>query len=144
MKVTRDVINDLLPAYLFGEVSADTRALVEAFLEQDPALARSVVQLRKEDSRRIDLLKGADMKLSSDHEMKTLVRTKAMQERRSWLLGLALAFTLMPFSFIFSDGHLTWMMIRDVPIMAMMNLAAALVFWIALFVTNRRLRTSGL
>lgn len=144
MKVTRNVINDLLPAYLFGEVTTDTRTLVEEFLEQDPEFARSVVQSKKEDLAKIDLLKGADMRLSPDHEMQTFARTKAMLERRSWLLALALVFTLFPFSFIFEDGRLTWMMIRDVPRLAVMSLAVSLGFWIALFATNRQLRTTGL
>lgn len=144
MNVTRNVINDLLPAYLFGEVSTDTRALVEEFLEQDPEFARSVVQCKKEDLAKIEMLKGADMRLSPDHEMQTFARTKAMLERRSWLLALALVFTLFPFSFIFKDGHLTWMMIRDVPQMALMSLAVSVGFWIARFVTDRQLRTTGL
>ena len=40
MKVTRDVILDLLPLYLAGEASADTRILVEKYLETDPKLAQ--------------------------------------------------------------------------------------------------------
>ena len=39
MEVTRDVILDLLPLYQAGEVSDDTRALVEKYLETDPELA---------------------------------------------------------------------------------------------------------
>lgn len=144
MNVTRDVINDLLPAYLFGEASADTRALVEEFLKQDPELAESVKQSKEEGSAKTELLKGADMNLSPDHEMRTLTRTKAMLERRGWLFALALAFSLVPFSFIFDDGRLTWMMIRDVPRMALLYWALALGFWVALYITNRRLRTSGL
>src|SRR6185436_814969 len=42
MNVTRQVINDLWPVYAAGEASADTRALVEAFLGQDPAFARAL------------------------------------------------------------------------------------------------------
>ena len=37
MKITRDVIYDLLPAYFAGEVSADTRALIDEFLTTDPS-----------------------------------------------------------------------------------------------------------
>ena len=40
MKVTRDVIYDLLPAYFAGDASDDTRALVEAYFETDPEFAR--------------------------------------------------------------------------------------------------------
>lgn len=39
MEVTRKVILDLLPLYLADEVSDDTRALVEKYLESDPELA---------------------------------------------------------------------------------------------------------
>jgi anti-sigma factor RsiW len=144
MNITRDVINDLLPAYLYGEVSADTRVLVDQFLEQNPGFARSVAQRKNEDGDYGELLKGADMTLSPDHEMRTLTRTKAMLARRKWLFALALAFSLVPVSFTFDGGHITWMMIRDVPRMALTYWALGLGFWVALFSTNRRLRTSGL
>jgi anti-sigma factor RsiW len=141
MNITRDVINDLLPAYLYGEVSADTRVLVEQFLEQNPEFARSVAQRTHEDEHAA-LLKGADMTLSPDHEMRTLTRTRAMLARRNWLFALAMVCSLVPASFTFDAGHITWLM-RD-PRLAMTYWAAALGFWIALVVTNRRLRTSGL
>jgi anti-sigma factor RsiW len=40
MKVTRDVVYDLLPSYFAGDASDDTRALVEAYFETDPEFAR--------------------------------------------------------------------------------------------------------
>ena len=42
MKITRDVITDLLPVYLSGEASADTKALVELFLKDDPEFAKLI------------------------------------------------------------------------------------------------------
>ncbi len=39
MKVTRDVVKDLLAVYAAGEASADTGALVEEWLRSDPELA---------------------------------------------------------------------------------------------------------
>ena len=39
MEITRNVILDLLPMYLAGEVSPDTHTLVEKYLETDPELA---------------------------------------------------------------------------------------------------------
>jgi len=44
MKVTRDVITDLWAVYESGEASADTRALVEEFLREDPEHARKLRQ----------------------------------------------------------------------------------------------------
>ena len=84
------------------------------------------------------------MNLSPDHELRTLARTRAMLERRSWLFALALAFSVVPLSFTFDNNHITWMMLRDVPRMAAMYWATAVGFWIALGLTNRRLRSSGL
>lgn len=39
MKITRDVILDLLPLYLANEASEDTSTLVKEYLETDPELA---------------------------------------------------------------------------------------------------------
>ena len=46
MNVTREIVKDLLPLYVSGEASADTRTLVESFLREDPELARLVDALR--------------------------------------------------------------------------------------------------
>ena len=46
MRVTRDVIYDLLPAYFAGEASVDTRALVEDFLATDPELGRMAARFQ--------------------------------------------------------------------------------------------------
>ena len=45
MKITRNVILDLLPLYVANEVSADTRALIEEYLETDLELANVAKQL---------------------------------------------------------------------------------------------------
>jgi len=45
MEITRNVILDLLPLYSANEVSADTRTLVEKYLETDPELANVAKQL---------------------------------------------------------------------------------------------------
>ncbi len=40
MKITRNVILDLLPMYLANEVSSETHTLIEKYLETDPELAQ--------------------------------------------------------------------------------------------------------
>ena len=45
MEITRNVILDLLPLYAANEVSADTRVLIEKYLETDPELANVAKQL---------------------------------------------------------------------------------------------------
>ena len=44
MKITRNVILDLLPLYLEGDASPDTQALIEQFLDTDPELAELAKQ----------------------------------------------------------------------------------------------------
>ena len=45
MKITRNVILDLLPLYAADEVSADTRILIDSYLETDPELANVAKRL---------------------------------------------------------------------------------------------------
>jgi anti-sigma factor RsiW len=143
VELTRNIIQDLLPLYLAGAVSPETRAAVEEFLSRDAALAAEVERLKSDSLKQI-LTGGTNMSLPQDHETQTLARTRSTIAQRSWNLGLAIAFTLFPLSFIFEKGHIQWMMLRDTPSMAMASWAAALGFWIGYFVHNRRLRTSGL
>jgi hypothetical protein len=46
MKVTRDVIYDLLPSYFSGDASQDTQTLVEAFFLTDPEFGRMAQRFR--------------------------------------------------------------------------------------------------
>ena len=66
MKITREVITDLLPIYLSGEASQDTRDLVEAFLKEDPEFARIV------NAEQSSLLSENQPNLPKENEMKTL------------------------------------------------------------------------
>ena len=47
MTVTQDVVRDLVPVYLAGEASADTRRLVEEYAARDPAIAREIASARE-------------------------------------------------------------------------------------------------
>ena len=143
MEIPRNVIRDLLPLYLAGEVCPETRALVEEFLARDATLAAEVQGL-KSDSLKPILTGGNIMTLPKDHDVQTLERTRSTIAQRSWNLGLAVAFTLMPLSFVFDKGHVQWMMARDIPSMAMASWAAAIGFWVGYAIHNRRLRSTGL
>ena len=39
MKITEDVMNDLLTLQLSGEASADTRSLIESYARENPGFA---------------------------------------------------------------------------------------------------------
>jgi hypothetical protein len=140
MKVTREVITDLLPAYLSNEASADTCALVEEYFKQDPEFA----SLAKENKTEELLGKLPIHPLPKDHERETLIRTKNMLTWRAHWRILAILFTLMPLSCIFSSKGLVWLMLRDAPYAANIFIILAVVSWIQFFRTRRKLRASGI
>jgi hypothetical protein len=140
MKVTREVITDLLPAYFSKEASADTRELVEEFFKQDAEFAALVKEKKSEE-----LLGQLPVTpLSKDHEQETLIRTKNMLKWRTHWLALAILFTLMPLSSVFSSRGLEWIMLRDAPYAANTFSIFAVMFWIQFFRTRRKLRSSGI
>jgi anti-sigma factor RsiW len=143
VEVTRNIVQDLLPLYLAGEVCPETRALVEEFLAHDATLAAEVERLKSDSLKQI-LAGGTNMALPQDHEAQTLARTRRELAHRSWNLGLAIAFTVFPFSGTFAGGHVQWMLVRDIPSLAMASWAAAAGFWVGFAIHSRRLRLTGL
>ena len=139
MKVTRDVINDLLPAYIAGEASADTVALVEAFLRQDPDLVRTVEALRTNPLPELPIV------LRPTQEKETLDMTKRLLRWRGILMGLAIFLTMLPCSFRFDNDVITWSFLRDMPLGATVLLfLGASICWSGFFYVRGRLRGTGL
>jgi len=131
MTVTRDVILDLLPLYFAGQVSTDTKTLVDEFLRTDPDFARM--------SQRFDtLLKthGAPAD-GGAAERRAFERTRRLLKTRNHTIGMAVAYSLLPFAFFFSNGHVEWIMLRR-PSVAATFAFTALVLWVAAWIINRR------
>jgi hypothetical protein len=123
MNVTHDVITDLWPVYAAGEASADTRALVEAFLRQDPGFARLLQEGGVEDLRRLDAGRPA-----TDREAQALRRTKRLLHGWDWLLFMAIFFSCSAFGRIVADT--SW----DVsPVNFIITASIAAAFWVAFF-----------
>ena len=122
MNITKDIINDLIPLYAANECSADTRALVEEYLQQNPQQAG--------DLRRIMNTSVA----SAEPPGRVLDEVRAFREarrrlrRRTWWMALAIFFSLAPLSF-FSDGGKTWWMLRDATGSAVVYATLGVVFW---------------
>jgi hypothetical protein len=131
MTVTRDVILDLLPLYFAGQVSADTKTLVDEFLQTDPDFARM--------SQRFDtLLKAHGTPADGGAaERRAFERTRRLLKTRNQTVGMAIAYSLLPFAFFFSNGHVEWIMLRR-PIVAATFAFTALVLWVTAWVINRR------
>jgi hypothetical protein len=142
MKITQNVIMDLLPVYLSGEASPDTKDLIEEFLRQNPEFSSVVEAQKQEFSGQHELLEPAGAP-SADHELRTLARTRLLLERQKWSMALALMLTAFPFSFVFSGGHLTFIIVRDQPGLAVAAWFGAAILWILYFLTHRRLRLAG-
>jgi anti-sigma factor RsiW len=139
MNVTRDVIHDLLPAYLAGEVSADTKALVEEFLLGDPDLARTVSSLRA------NLLPEPPIALRPTQEKETLRMTKRLLRLRGILMGLGIFLTLLPFSQRLENGRITWTFLHNTPApVTVLVFLAALACWGSYLYVRRRLQGTDL
>jgi hypothetical protein len=124
MNITRDVVIDLLPVYESGEASADTRALVDAFLARDEEFARIVRAARRSNPVLPPALEpGADVERTALNE--TL---RALRKKR-WTHALALFCTLVPFTFTFSGTNLTFFMLRDRPEAVAFLVPAAALWW---------------
>ena len=89
MEITRNVILDLLPLYLANEVSADTRALIEKYLETDQELANVA-----KHSTAIELKGNIPVPLSKNDEMKTFKKAKRLIIMHTLILAGVIAFAL--------------------------------------------------
>ena len=135
--ITRDVIVDLLPLYAAGEASPDTRAAVEAFIAQDASIAALLRALQSAEGARDDAA------LPEDLEREAVNRARRVIRRRSWIFGLALLCSLLPLTFAFEGGRITFLMLRDQPASALLWLAASGLWW-KYTRMSRELAASGL
>jgi hypothetical protein len=134
--ISKNVIRDLLPLYLAGEASPETIALVKEFLSQDKELAE---EARLAQDMRLPV---SDPAPSAEKE--TLEKTRRLLKSRSATLAMALLFTVLPFSFVFEGRQVTFLMIRDAPVIGITWWATAAVMWICYAVIRYRLRVSNL
>lgn len=138
MKVTRDVVTDLLPVYFSDQASVDTKQLIESFFREDPEFAR----IAKEKSRL--RFEEFNIQLPVQHEADALARTKKVIRSRSWLMAFAIFFTLAPFTVGFTNGKVMFFMWKDAPVVAAWSQASGICLWMWYYITNRRLRRTSL
>jgi hypothetical protein len=86
MEVTRNVILDLMPLYLAGEASPETKALVEEYLKKDPKLARLA------EKSAVELPKDIPVTLTQEDKMKAYVEMKRLAfKKQMFFAGMMLA-----------------------------------------------------
>ncbi|MBI4908613.1 MAG: hypothetical protein HY820_33645 [Acidobacteria bacterium] len=133
MTVTKDVIHDLMPLYLAGEASDDTRRLVEEYLRAHPEELPADEQIS---------LPTVDPPAAV--EMASLDRARKLYGRRSVALASALALSYAVFSFRFNRIGLSFVLFRDLPAVAWVLLAAAAMMWVVFVVLHLRWAATGL
>lgn len=133
MTVTKDVVRDLMPLYLAGEASADTRRLVEEFLRANPG---------ELPPSGILSLPAANPPASA--EMDSLNRTRNLYSRRTSAFAGALGVSYAVFSFRFDSAGLSFILFRDLPSAAWTLLAIAAGIWIHFFLIHRQWVATGL
>jgi hypothetical protein len=137
MTITRNVILDLLPLYLAGEVSEDTKLLVERFLAQDPELAR----LAREQGSAVPA--SPNVSPRPDLELQALLKTRRYLRQRSWVIGLAICLSLFTCSFSFDRHGVHWAW-SERPVVALALAVVAVGLWTHYFRLRRHLRHTGL
>jgi hypothetical protein len=136
MKVTRDVVKDLLAVYGAGEASSDTRALVEEWLRSDPELAR---QARQAYSVTLPDVPP----LPPTAEKRALDRTRRHLRWRMVLFGLAAYVTSLPLSVTFGRRGYEGLLIDEWP-ERIVVITIAVVLWVVFWRVSRRTRAAGL
>jgi hypothetical protein len=134
MNITKDVITDLLPLYQAGEISEDTRKLVEAYLHDHPDFAQDT-----KAATTTLFPKTAVVPKPNLEELSALRKAKRILRLRSTILALAIFFSLCPFSFIHT-GDRSYFLFAESPQSALPYAVVAVIFWIIWVFMKRRAR----
>jgi hypothetical protein len=134
MNVTKNIINDLIPLYAANECSADTRALVNEYLQQNPQQAEELRRIMRTP------FPGATPSAAVLDEVSAFREARRRLRRRSWLMGFAIFFSLVPFSFVSTSGR-TWWLLRDATGSALVYGGMGVALWIIYAVERGRSRS---
>ena len=134
MKLEREVIVDLLPAYFSGEASSATRALVEEYFREDPEFEK----FARGAGRPLESLKVPPLALDPEKEKLALECARSVVEARNSFLGLALFFSFMLLLFRFSNHKIVWVFWSGSPTLGIVFSALAAFMWLLYLYTRRR------
>jgi len=137
VNISRDIVKDLITVYLAGDASADTRAFVESYLKTDPELSRDV------EAARGTTLELPEARMPTA-EKQALEATRQQLKNRTSTLVVAMVFTVLPLTFAFHGTTITFLLIRDAPLIGVAWWVTAAIMWIWHVWLRRRLRVSGL
>ena len=139
MKVTDEVMNDLLTLHLAGEASADTKALIESHAGQNAAFASKL-----EASGALSSFRLPDGGPPSDHELKTLTETRKFILLRTVFWAGGILFTLLPLVFTFDERGVEFLVLGRHAGLMWSFWSIAVAAWTACYVMHRQIRPVGL
>ena len=73
MEITRDVMLDLMPLYVAGEVSEDSRKLIEAYLEGDEELRKLYECAKKTGLKEVPMSSSPDLSVEAYEKVNRLM-----------------------------------------------------------------------
>lgn len=127
MKITRNVILDLLPLVLADEAHEDTKKLVEEYLASDPQMAALAEQAKTAPKP-----PEIPIPLTPEDEMKSLEKTKHLMFQHNVILFIAILFT-----FMFAVGTAT--IFDEAPYAPPIFLLIGSVFWYVYYRVRKQL-----
>ena len=139
MRITEEVMNDLLTLHLSGEASADTKSLIESYARENPAFAA-----RLDAAARQPMFDSAAGPRPFDRELQVLAETRQFIFLRTLFAAAALLFTVVPFTFTFGSAGVHFLLLGRFPGMVWSSWSLAAASWAAVYVMSRRIRRAGL
>jgi hypothetical protein len=131
MNVTKNVICDLFPLYVANECSVESRDLVDEYLRKNPGQADELRRIMSTSVPNTAPPAGALDEVRSLREARRRVR------RQSWLMGLAIFFSLVPFSFLATSERTYWLL-TEYPRTALIYGALGIGCWVAYAMLRRK------
>jgi hypothetical protein len=136
MKLEREVIIDLLPAYFSGEASKATQALVEEYFREHPDFEKTA----RSFNGPLETLKVPVAALDEAKEKLAFERARQITEIRSSMLWLAVCFTLMLGLFRIQDHKIVWIIWSMSNVSGPVFVVLAVFFWL-FYLRTRYLKT---
>jgi hypothetical protein len=114
MTITKNVIEDLIPVYVTGEASSDTRTLVDEVVALHPEMREKLTAAE---------LPSAKGEPPQEFGLRALGETRKRIARRNAWLGWAVGLSYAVFSFAFRGKEFVFVLFRDAPASAYFLLA---------------------
>jgi hypothetical protein len=134
MTISRGIIDDLYPLYAAGEASADSRALIEEYLAENPGAAASLQEP----------VTLPPVEPPPDLEVRALKRASKLLEEKSLLGAAALTLSYVPATAEFLERNKPQLLYQDHPWAAMLIYLAAIGLWVRFLFVCRRVQAAGL